>query len=147
MSFKDQMPAMLKHEGVWVGTYTYLAPDGTVLDQHSTRVECEFPDSGEYAYIQRNHFTWSDGREYKAVLPGVFRDKKLWWDTETFYGYAWETLDDVVMLNLKRYDDPGAYFVETIVLGDTGQHRSRTWQWFKGGRMIKTTLCSESKVL
>ena len=137
------MPAMLKHKGVWSGIYTHLDANGALLDQHRARVECEFPEVGPFHYVQRNLFTWSDGREHRAELPGELRNGKLWWDTETFSGCAWETDHDVILLKLDRKDEPDAYFLETIVMGDTGMHRARVWQWFKADRLFQRTLVDE----
>ena len=79
-------------------------------------------------------------------LPGVYREGRLWWDTETFHGSAWETHDGMILLNLERKDDPGARFFEIIVMGETGKHRARTWHWFKDGKLFKRTLCDEWRV-
>jgi len=142
----ELMPAMVRHEGIWEGVYRHVDAEGVLLDCHETRIACEFPGSGDAAYIQHNLFTWDDGREYRARLPGVYRNGKLWWDTPAFHGYAWETEDDVLMLNLTRRDEPGANFIEIIVMGDGGQRRSRTWHWFKDGALYKRTLCEERRV-
>lgn len=141
----SRMPAMRKHEGVWAGIYTHVDIHGTILDRHETRIVCEFPAHGPYLYAQHNLFHWEDGKQLRNYLPGTYRDEKLWWDTPTFHGYAWETHDDVIMLNLTRKDEPGAYFVETIILG-SDTHRSRTWHWFKDGALYKRTLCEEQRV-
>lgn len=137
---------MQAHAGVWEGVYTHINRGAEVIDKHRVRIRCEFPTSGEFVYIQHNHFMWDDGREYKAVLPGVYCDGRLWWDLETFKGSAWETLDGLILLNLDRKDDPGANFFEIIAMGATGQQRSRTWHWFKDGALFKRTLCDEWKV-
>ncbi|WP_255454673.1 hypothetical protein [Parasphingopyxis sp. CP4] len=142
----DSMPAMVKHAGVWEGTYRHVDTNGTEIDYHDARIVCEFPSSGDIAYVQHNLFRWADGQEQRAMLPGVYRDGKLWWDMPTFHGYAWETEDEILMLNLTRRDEPGANFVEIIVMGDIGDRRSRTWHWFKNGALYKRTLCEESRV-
>lgn len=140
------MPAMVQHAGIWEGTYRHVDADGIELDCHDARIVCEFPTSGDIAYVQHNLFRWPDGREDRAMLPGTFRDGKLWWDLPSFHGYAWETHDGIVMLNLTRRDEPGAHFVEVIVVGETGDYRSRTWHWFRQGRLYKRTLCEEVRV-
>lgn len=144
--FHEAMPGMRLHEGVWEGVYTHIDSDAAVIDKHKVRIRCEFPTTGEFVYIQHNHFIWDDGREYKATLPGVFKGDRLWWDLETFKGSAWETKDGLILLNLDRKDDPGANFFELIAMGSTGKHRSRTWHWFKDGKLFKRTLCDEWKV-
>jgi hypothetical protein len=140
------MPSMALHRGVWAGVYRHLDAEGALIDLHRVRIRCEFPDAGPYAYIQHNHFIWDDGRELKAVLPGIFKDDRLHWDTPTFRGYSWETFDGIVLLNLERKDEPGANFFEMITMGGSGEHRARTWQWFKDGRLYKRTLCDEQLI-
>lgn len=143
----DIMPTMLSHEGVWEGVYTHVGVGGCILDQHNTRVECIFPDTGPYAYIQKNHFTWDNGKEYRAELLGTLKDNKLWWDNEKFSGCSWETDHGQILLNLERKDEPGSRFYEMISIGSTGKNRARTWQWFNAdGELYKRTLCDEHLV-
>ena len=104
------------------------------------------PDDGPFAYVQRNLFTWNDGREYRVEFGGELRDGRIWWDTERFSGYGWATRDDVVLLTLDRKDEPGSSFTEVIVLSPDGEHRARTWHWFRDGRLLKRTLCDEHRV-
>lgn len=137
---------MLAHEGRWEGVYTHIDTAGRVLERHQSSVTCVFPETGPYAYVQYNRFTWDDGRVVETQLPGVLREGKLWWDTDTFSGCAWQTDDDLILLNLKRKDDPGAHFVEIIALGASGVDRARTWHWFKDGALFKRTLCDERLV-
>ena len=80
-----------------------------------------------------------------ATLPAVMKGGKLWWDVEEFSGWGWETEFGIILLNLKRKDDPGACFHEMITLGDDGENRARTWQWFKDGALIRRTLCDERR--
>jgi hypothetical protein len=140
------MPSLAAHAGVWAGVYRHLDAEGRLIDQHRARIRCEFPAAGPYAYIQHNLFQWDDGREYHATLPGILRDGRLWWDVETFSGVSWEAGDGVILLNLTRKDDPGAHFIEMITLFPSGQHRARTWHWFKDGRLFKRTLCDETRM-
>ena len=145
-AFRAAMPGMMRHEGVWEGVYRHLGPDAELVDQHDARIECIFPASGPHVYVQQNTFTWPDGAVKKATLPAIFRDGKLWWDVETFSGWAWETAFGLVLLNLARKDDPGANFFEMIALGESGLHRARTWHWFKDGALTRRTLCDEIRV-
>ena len=140
------MPTMWRHKGTWQGIYRHVDAEGELIDHHRVSIRCEFPDDGPYAYIQHNHFQWDDGREHRAVLPGVLRDRRLWWNVDTFHGYSWETDDGILLLNLTRKDEPGANFFEMITLGSTGEHRARTWQWFREGKLYRRTLCDEYRV-
>lgn len=142
---KELMPNLFLHEGVWEGTYRHIDMDGNTIDIHKSRVECIFPEEGEVVYIQKNHFTWDDGREYKVEFPGILVDGKIFWDTETFSGYGWMSGENMFCLELDRKDDIGARFHEVIVMGENNDQRVRTWHWFKNGACFKRTLCNEDK--
>ena len=97
-------------------------------------------------YVQKNRFTWKDGRVFEAEFGGELRGDRIFWDTDRFEGYGWATLDDVVMLTLDRKDRPGESFTEIIVLAPDRSHRARTWHWFKKGALYQRTLCDERRV-
>jgi len=139
------MPAMLWHEGIWTGSYRHLGEDNSVLDQHQSRVVCEFPTEGEAAYRQISSFNWSDGRSQEQTFLGYMRGERMWFDTATFAGWAWQTGDDIIMLSLDRKDLPGQRFVETILIGEERNRRVRTWHWFDQGVCYKRTLCTETR--
>jgi hypothetical protein len=141
------MPGMFAHEGVWEGVYRHLDADGALVDEHQSRVECVFPEAGPPHYVQRNTFTWADGRVHTAELPGTFRDGRLWWDVSTFHGSAWESHSGLILLHLHRRDIPGAWFWEIICKADGSNTRARTWHWFDAeGRLIRRTLCDERRL-
>jgi hypothetical protein len=145
-SFAEAMPAMVRHRGTWQGIYRHISREGELVDQHRMTTICEFPDGGEFAYVQQNHLRWDNGRELERSFGGVWRNGMLWWDTDRFSGHGWETRDGIVMLNLKRKDEPGVHFIEMITMSDDGQTRARTWQWFRNGTPFRRTLCDEWRV-
>ena len=120
--------------------------DGTLIDQHASRVECVFPADGEFAYLQRNRFEWPDGRVQTAEFGGALRDGRVFWDTERFYGYGWATDGDVLLLRLTRRDEPETTFTEIIALEDGQNRRFRTWHWFQNGVPVRRTLCDEQRM-
>jgi hypothetical protein len=139
------MPALLAHEGTWSGTYRVVDLQGETVDTHESCVECVFPDVGPFHYVQRNRFTWSDGKTHSVEFGGVLRDTRIFWDTDTFTGYGWTTRDNVVLLTLDRKDVVDASFTEIIVLGKNPDHRARTWHWFRNGLLYQRTLCDERR--
>ena len=50
------------------------------------------------------------------------------------------------MLTLDRKDEPGVSFTEMIMFAPNRDYRARTWHWFRGGRLLKRTLCDEGRV-
>jgi len=140
------MPAMLAHEGWWDGVYRHFDADGTAIDVHRVRTHCEFPEAGEWHYIQHNWLSWDDGRSATYEFGGTMRGDRLFWDTDRFSGYCWQTSEDVLMLKLDRLDEPGAYYIEMITCAPDRKSRARTWQWFRAGKPWKRTLCDEWRI-
>ena len=44
---KEGMPLLARHEGEWKGVYTYIDPDGNIIDKHKSHLSCTFPEEGE----------------------------------------------------------------------------------------------------
>jgi len=140
-------PATRAHQGIWEGTYTHLNALAEIEDKHRSRVTCSFPDDGsEVFYRQEIVFNWPDGRERHDVFEGIPDGDTLSYETDTFTGNSWETKDGLILLNLQRRDEPGANFFEIIAMGEGGQHRARTWHWFRDGQLYRRTLCDERRI-
>lgn len=142
----EAMPALLRHAGVWQGTYRIVDLEGRTLDFHHSTIEVRCPADGPYAYLQRNHFVWPDGRELRVEHPGVYRDGLLVWDTPHIAGHAWQGDARTCILTWRRKDQPDSHLYELIVLADTGLTRARTWHWFRAGRLYQRTLIEEERV-
>ncbi len=143
---KIGMPLLAKHEGEWEGVYMEVDPDGNVIDRHRSHLTCSFPDSGPYPYYQINKYTWDDGRTEEHHFPAAYKDGRIWWDTDRIVGSAWEADAKTVLLHWERKGMPEVSLYEMIQLSDDGQHRARTWHWFKDGVLLKRTLVRERKV-
>jgi len=139
------MPAILLHEGRWDGWYRHFDGAGALLDAHRVKTWCEFPDRGEWHYIQHNELIWAEGRTAVYEFGGKLEDDRLVWQTERFAGFGWQTREDVIMLRLERKDADDAYYLEMIAISADRLTRSRTWEWFQHGRPWKWTLCNEER--
>ena len=91
------MPVLARHEGEWKGEYIHVAPDNSLVDRHASHLICAFPESGEFPYVQKNIYTWSDGRREELDFPAHYRDSRLWWDNERIVGSAWEIDSRTIM--------------------------------------------------
>ena len=140
------MPAMLLHEGWWDGWYRHFDADGGFLDAHRVKTWCEFPDEGEWHYVQHNWLDWEDGRSATYEFGGWLDGEKLVWETDRFSGHGWQSRADTLLLKLDRLDAPGAYYIEMIAISQDRQSRARTWQWFNDGQPWKWTLCNERRI-
>ena len=142
----ERFPGHIAHQGTWTGTYRHLNAEGEQEQLIRSKVVCEFPASGGVFYRQSIELTHEAGAVHHAQFDGVARDDHVWFDTPTFIGRSWETKDGVILLNLQRKDEPGAHFVEAIIMADGGRHRARTWHWFKDGKLYRRTLCDETRL-
>ena len=70
---KEGMPLLARHEGEWKGVYTYIDPDGNIIDKHKSHLSCTFPEEGEYDYVQINRYEWEDGKKEERIFPAVYR--------------------------------------------------------------------------
>lgn len=148
MGIRDDMPILASNEGVWDGVYRYYDPTGKLVDEHRSRLFCRFPDSGPFPYHQTNHYMWEDGRTEVRDFPAIYRDRRIWWDTELIRGWAAEVaLDDLnrtVMLYWQRVGDPDLYLYEMINMSDDRTRRCRTWHWIRNGTLELRTGIEET---
>ncbi|RYY27068.1 MAG: DUF3598 domain-containing protein [Sphingomonadales bacterium] len=150
MGFREEMPLLVRHEGVWDGVYTYYNAAGEKVDEHKSRLLCRVKEDSDTPYHQTNWYTWDDGRTDIRDFPAAYRDKRVWWDNELIKGWAAEVgLDEknrTVMLYWQRQGDPSLYLYEMIQLSDDGTKRCRTWHWIRDGQLETRTAIQEELV-
>lgn len=144
MGIREDMPLLVRHEGVWDGTYSYFDAANEKVDEHASRLICRLPDNGPHPYHQTNHYRWPDGRTEVRDFPAAYRDGRLWWDNDLIKGWASAVdLDEhgrTMMLYWQRTGDPALYLYEMIQLSDDGHDRCRTWHWIRDG-ILETRTC------
>jgi hypothetical protein len=143
---RDEMPVLVRHEGDWVGTYTFIDLDGNILDKHESHLSCQFPGDSSYDYYQINRYKWADGKQEEHQFPGTYRDKVIWFDTERIDGKAWEVDDSTIILRFGYKTIPNAYLYEMIQISPCNNYRSRTWHWFKDNQLFQRTLIQEERL-
>lgn len=145
-SIRDEMPVLVRHEGEWLGTYTLIDTKGTILDKHDSHLTCQFPEDDPYSYHQINRYKWPDGKQEEHQFPGVYRDKKLWFDIERLQGQAWEVDDATLLLWFTYKAMPEMYLYEMIQISPCNNYRARTWHWFKNNQIFRRTLIQEERM-
>lgn len=143
---RAEMPVLARHEGEWAGRYITIDNDGTILDQHESHLICAFPENEPYQYLQINRYAWADGKAEEHQFPGIYRDQKLWFDTDRIEGQVWEADGSILILRFGYKEIPTAYIYEMIHLNADNNHRARTWHWFKEGEIYQRTLIKEQRV-
>lgn len=146
MAIRDEMPLLARHAGEWQGEYIYIDNDGNVLDRHASYLTCTFPENDPFGYYQINRYTWADGRVEEHHFPGHFRDGRVYLDSERIHGYTWEVDDKTIVLTWSYKTDPENYLYEMIQLSPDGNHRARTWHWFRNSEIYQRTIIKEMRV-
>lgn len=146
MTMKEKMPVLARHEGEWEGTYIHVDADANIIDKHASYLTCSFPSDGSSDYYQTNRYTWPDGKTELHQFPGTYRDSEVWFDNDRILGHCWEADDRTVILTWIYRMDPDNPLYEMIQISPDGNHRARTWHWYKNGEIIRRTLIKEKRV-
>ncbi len=56
-------------------------------------------------------------------FPGIYKNKRVWFDTERLDGYAWEVDEATVMFRFAYKNIPDAYLYESIFLSPCNNYR------------------------
>jgi len=57
----------------------------------------------------------------------------------------WELDDEAMYLTFGFHNDPDVHVTEMIQISPCGQHRGRTWHWFRKNELYQLTLVSEQR--
>ncbi len=145
VNLRKEMPVLARHEGAWKGEYVHVDPTGKIIDRHESFLTCRFPAKGEFPYYQINRYSWADGKSEELHFPGLYRDRRVWWDNDRIKGCVWEIDRRSLMLTWVRKDIPDSYLYEMIQISDDDSERVRTWHWFQKGHLVQRTLITERR--
>lgn len=139
---------MHRSAGIWEGEYTHIAPaDRRVLELQRFRIRAEVFDSGPLNYRQTSHYWWPDGREEELQYTGVLRpsDDRMVFDTGRIRGECWAIEPGTLYLWFGYSATPDVRVTEMIQLSPDGEHRARTWHWFRAHVLERITLVRERR--
>jgi hypothetical protein len=130
------------HTGVWEGTYTRIAPNGSVLWMHKSRL-CLHLDNESWR--QTNEYNFPDGKKefHNFGLSHFDENGVMTFDNPRIYGKSWET-EGSIILWWEYKDEPGSKLYEIINLIEEG-HRMRVWQHTLNGVFEGLTMIEEWK--
>jgi len=126
--------------GVWHGTYTTMAPDGTVIEHFASRQEGRMEGTDwteKVVYIKPGDRV--ETRHFHAVVSGddvSFIDDDLWGETvragdvAIVFTFGWKTRpqERIVEISMPR-----------------GDYRTRLWEHFEDGRLVRLTVVEEHR--
>lgn len=139
------MPVLYRHLGQWEGTYRFIDTKCQILDQYDFVIDCEFPDQSDVAYRQTSQYFWPDGRQQELCFEAQYLSKQVVWNNGRIAGKMWELDDESIFLTFGFKGDPDVHVTEMIQISPCGQHRGRTWHWFRNHQLYQLTLVSERR--
>ena len=148
MNIREGMPLFVRNEGEWQSHYTNTDPDCVVLDEYDVHIICEFPDEPYAAYRQTSTNTWADGRTSQFLFEAQYNAERnrITWDSGGLKGELWEIDEATLYLTFSFDDMPDVQVCEMIQLSKCGNHRARTWHWFKDEQLTQRTLVKERRI-
>jgi hypothetical protein len=137
---------LARRTGVMEGTYTHLRPDGALIDRFSSRQETRMEGDNWY---ERIIYRWDDGREqaldFRAKFAGEGDMKRLVFEDPDFHGESFQVGEDIYVFPYFWKNRPETKIVEIITYADETR-RSRVWQTFERGELVKLTVIVEKFV-
>jgi Domain of unknown function (DUF3598) len=133
------------HTGVWEGTYTRIAPDGTVVHRHDSRLTLRL-DGNEWR--QTNLYLFDNGRTefHNFGASPIGEDGVMRYDNPRIVGAAWEEpIGGTIQLWWSYKNEPGTMLHEMIKMLEP-DHRMRVWQHSRNGRFEGITMIEERRV-
>ena len=73
-AWEEVFPILAKHMGEWEGEYVHLDPEGREIDRHKSHLKMWEPEDKSYDVIQRNTYTWRDGRQEVTSSTACSKD-------------------------------------------------------------------------
>jgi hypothetical protein len=147
---EQRLPVLALLKGQWGGTYIEQDLHGVELDRFSFFHDISFPDAPGAAYRQRTVYEWADGRRVDLTFDAEFveRDGKpmIAWDHPIMAGVVFEIDDRTLQLRFAYRDEERTEVQEAMFLSADGQHRLRTWHWYRGGAPFKITVVQEKRI-
>ncbi len=130
-----------KVAGVWDGTYTVLDPAGSVLDHFRSRQEGRMEGTAwteKVTYLREGQEPYQ--HYYHATVDGddvQFHNTNMWGTTSRIG-------EEAIIFSFGWQDNPGERIIE--MTRPQGELRSRVWQHFTDGELVKLTVIKERRV-
>lgn len=139
MTLRDQVARLA---GVWEGTYTHFAPDGSRLDHFASRQETRLEGD---RWFERIVYRWPDREEIHDFRAGFDESgERMIFDDADFHGQSFAVGDNINVFPYYWKSNPDRRIVETIVVW--GGRRSRVWQTFDQGVLVRLTSIVERRL-
>jgi hypothetical protein len=141
--------ALARQQGVWKGTWRTYASDGTPLESFSVVAIARFVvENGRVIFHQTNHYLNRGDSPQTIESNGEVEGDRIRFANPRARGWSRPLTDDpsglgsVLMISFAD----GSSLYEIVTNSPDGQHRHRSAQVLRDGRIVRRTLIDEKKI-
>ncbi len=127
--------------GVWDGTYSHFALDGTLLEKYACHQETRMDgDSWFERVVYRREDQPEEVLDFRAQIVG----ENLLFEDDNFVGRTIPATPQMFLFPYSWKDRPNLKILELVYLVNEN-YRTRHWQHFENDRLVKTSMIEETR--
>jgi hypothetical protein len=150
MRLAEYLPVIVRHAGVWEGTFARIDADNNVQAKFRSQIVFRLLDDAHWPdiYLQTNTYWLPGGSVQSFDTPGSFRDGRLWFESDRVRGWSADDPLDTeganALLFMEVLYDPGTHIYEMAQISRDNTRRSRAVQFVRDAVTIQRTLIDET---
>ena len=127
--------------GVWEGTYSHFKPDGTLIEKYGSRQETRLDGNN---WFERILYSYNDKPKETLDFRAILSGENLLFEDENFLGRTIVASPTIYVFPYTWKNKPHLSILEIINMV-TNDYRTRLWQHYEHGKLIKTTVIEETR--
>ncbi|MFO1207435.1 MAG: DUF3598 family protein [Burkholderiales bacterium] len=126
--------------GVWHGTYTVMAPDGSRIEHFASQQEGRMEGTD---WTEKVIYRKGDGKTETSYFHAVVDGDAVTFDNDTMWGSTCRAGNVAIVFTFGWKDRPRERIVEVSM--PKGDYRTRLWQHFEDDRLTRLTVIEERR--
>ncbi|MBW4530758.1 MAG: hypothetical protein KME02_08740 [Aphanothece saxicola GSE-SYN-MK-01-06B] len=150
-AFGDDLPALVRQQGVWRGTFRRYDAGGGLLESFPSTITIRvFQEGGRWLYHQSNLHGTQDAPLRRLEAHGEIHSGRVWFASERYQGWAMDlpgeepAAGSLLVMHPRDPADPDIH--EMIRCSPDGRRRWRVSQLLKDGQLVGRTFIDEEKL-
>ncbi len=147
----DDLPALVRQQGVWRGTFRRYDAGGGLLETFPSTITIRvFQEGGRWQYHQSNLHGPEDAPLRRLEARGEIHSGRVWFASDRYQGWAMDlpgeqpAAGSLLVMHARDPGDPDIH--EIISCSPDGRRRWRLSQLMKEGQLVGRTAIDEEKV-
>jgi hypothetical protein len=149
--FGDDLPALVRQQGVWRGTFRRYDAEGGLLETFPSTVTIQvFQEGDRWRYHQSNLHGPEDAPLRRLEAQGEIHSGRVWFVSDRYQGWAMDlpgeqpAAGSLLVMHARDPGDPDIH--EIISCSPDGRRRWRLSQLLKDGQLVGRTAIDEERL-